>query len=117
MPYYIAIGVSKQEIMHSGLVELRVYDRAYKLKRRMQDERDYFCGIYTFNAVSIALTNAFRKKGEKSIPYREKTIMEEIEANRKLNNPTEQEKIEQTQMLFDYLDGLQRSFERNHPAH
>lgn len=102
--------------MHSGLVELRVYDEAYKLKRKMQDERDYFCGIYTYNAVATALANAFRKKGEKPTPYREMSIMEEIEANRKLNNPTEEEKIVQTQMVFDYLDSLQRSFERNHPA-
>lgn len=116
MPRYIAIGVSKHEVMHSGLVELRVYDEAYKLKRKMQDERDYFCGIYTYNAVSTALANAFRKQGTKSISYRDKPIMEEIESIRKLNNPTEEEKIEQTQMLFNYLDGLQKRFEQNHPA-
>ena len=103
--------------MHSGLVELRVYDEAYKLKRKMQDERDYFCGIYTYEAVATALSNAFRKQGTKPASYRNKSIMEEIESNRKLNNPTEDEKIKQTQMLFDYLDGLQKRFEQNHPAH
>ena len=114
MPHYLAIGVTKQEILHSGLVELRVYDDAYQLKRKMQDERDYFCGIYFYEAVSIALANAFRKKGSKPAQYREKPIMDELEDKRKIYNPTEEEKIEQTQMLFDYLESMQRSFERSH---
>ena len=80
----------------------------------MQDERDYFCGIYMYEAVSTALANAFRKKGNKAIQYREKSIMEEIDDNRKYTNPTEEEKIEQTQILFDYLAEMQRKFEQAH---
>lgn len=78
IPHYLAIGVTKGEIMHSTIVELRVYDEAYKLKKRMQDEMMYLSGIYTYEAVSTALSNAFRKKGAKPAKYRDKPLLEEI---------------------------------------
>ena len=73
----MAIGVTRSEIMHTTLVELRVYDEAHKLRTQLQDEMLYLSGIYTYEAVSTALSNAFRKKGSKPIPYREHPIMEE----------------------------------------
>ena len=63
--------------MHSTLVDLRVYDEAHKLKVRMQDELLYLSGIYTYEAVSIALSNAFRKKGTKAAEYRDKPLLEQ----------------------------------------
>lgn len=63
--------------MHSTLVSLRVYDEAHKLKMRMQDELLYLSGIYTYEAISVALSNAFRKKGAKATEYRKQPILEE----------------------------------------
>ena len=64
--------------MHSTLVSLRVYDEAHKLKLRMQDEMNYYQGIYTYEAVITALANAFRGKGKKPIEYRTVPILEEM---------------------------------------
>lgn len=89
----MAIGVPKGEIMHSTIVSLRVYDEAHKLKVRMQDELLYLSGIYTYEAVSIALSNAFRKKGSKAIEYRDKPILEQ---NRELTK----EDIKQMRLSF-----------------
>lgn len=108
----MAIGVPKAEILHSTLVELRPYDAAYKLRRRMEDERDYFCGIYTFEAVSTAISNAFRGKGKKAEPYRKKPILEEIEEHRRITNPTKEEKEEQINAFFAQLTSMQKAFER-----
>lgn len=73
----MALDVPRKEIMHSTLVDLRVYDEAHKLKVRMQDELLYLSGIYTYEAVSIALSNAFRKKGTKAAEYRDKPLLEQ----------------------------------------
>ena len=76
MPHYLAIGVTKYEILHSTLNGLKVYDKAYKMKREMQDEMLYLSGIYTYEAVTTALSNAFRKKGSKAIEYRKEPILQ-----------------------------------------
>ena len=78
MPHYLSIGVSKQDILHDTINGLRVYDEAYKLKREMQDEMLYLSGIYTYEAVSVALSNAFRGKGKKPIEYRDKPILQSM---------------------------------------
>lgn len=77
MPHYLAIGVTKYEILHSTLNGLKVYDKAYKMKREMHDEMLYLSGIYTYEAVTTALSNAFRKKGSKAIEYRKEPILQQ----------------------------------------
>ena len=71
-----------KEIKHSTLKDLRFYDDGYQKKRRMIDEVSFFDGYYTYEAVAIALSNAFRSKGQKPIEYRKKPILaEETEDN------------------------------------
>lgn len=74
-PHYIALGLSLNEIRHYTLSELRFYDDGYKLKRKMRDEIAYFDGFYTYEAVAIAVRNAFRGKGQKPVEYRKKPIL------------------------------------------
>lgn len=74
-PHYIALGLSLDEIRHYTLSELRFYDDGYKLKRKMRDEIAYFDGFYTYEAVAIAVGNAFRGKGQKPVEYRKKPIL------------------------------------------
>ena len=65
------------EIKHSTLLKLKFYDEGYKIKRKMIDEISYFDGLYTYEAVAIAISNAFRAKGQKPIEYRKKPILDE----------------------------------------
>ena len=111
--HYMTIGVSREEFYHSTLVELRDYDEVYHQKRLIADERDYMCGVYTYEAVQTALSNAFRGKGAKPIEYRKKSIMAEIEEQRRLENPTEEEKKKQLDLLRKQLFGMQERFEKN----
>lgn len=55
--------------------ELRFYDEGYRIKRKMIDEIAYFDGFYTYEAVAIAIGNAFRGKGQKPIEYRKKPVL------------------------------------------
>lgn len=73
----------------------------------MEDENAWLSGIYTFEAVSIALANAFRKKGHKALKFREEPILKEW--NKK--ELTEDEKIAQTKHLFAQLEMMQKNFE------
>lgn len=107
----MTIGVSREEFYHSTLVELRDWDKVYKNRRMIEDEKALFGGIYTFEAVSTALSNAFRKKNTKPTPYRNKSILAEIEER---NRPlTEEEKSEQINNLFTMLSGMQERFEKS----
>lgn len=72
------------------------YRLAYIEKRKAENRRDWILGNYFFDAVGVALGNAFRKKGSQPMRYLEDplpifppTQAELDEANRK-----EQEKIE-----------------------
>lgn len=109
----MTIGVSREEFYHSTLVELRDYDEIYRQRRLLEDERDFMCGIYTYEAISVALSNAFKKKGEKPTEYRSMSIMEEAEEKRRLENPTEEEKKRQLDLLRKQLFGMQERFEKS----
>lgn len=105
----MTIGVSREEFYHSTLVELRDYDEVYKNRRRIEDEKALFDGIYTFEAVSTALSNAFRGKGKKPISYRTTSLLAEVEER---NRPLTEEEIQkQTEDLFAMLGGMQARFE------
>lgn len=50
------------------------YRKAHKLKRQMANEDAWLQGMYVFDAVSVALANAFGKKGAGKKQYIEKPI-------------------------------------------
>ena len=63
----------------------------------MEDEKSFFDGYYTFEAVSISISNAFRGKGQKALEYRKKPILQEIED---ANRPLSDEEIQRKRELF-----------------
>ena len=112
MPHYLAIGLTKDEFFHSTPRILKAYDQAYKTKMREQDALNFMLGNYYFEAVSVALANAFRKKGAKPTKYRELPYLEE--QRRKSGDLTEAEKIAETEKIFEQLEMMKRNFEMNH---
>ena len=110
----MAIGVSKRDFYHSTLAGLLDYDDAYKIRRKIEDEQSYFQGIYTYEAVAIAIGNAFRSKGSKAQNYREKSILQQIEEQEHLLNLTDEEKKAYTDNLFAMLGQMQANFEKTH---
>lgn len=111
--HYLAIGVSRKEFYHSTLANLRDFDDAYKLRRKIEDERDYLVGVYAYEAVSTAIANAFRQKGAKLIEYRDKPILVEIEEREHLKHLTDEEKQVHIDNLFAMLGQMQTRFEQN----
>lgn len=75
----------------------------------MDDELAFFQGYYTFEAVSISLSNAFRGKGQKAIEYRKKPILTDIEEQ---NRPMTEDEIQKQRDLFvESLKTLKTNFD------
>ena len=94
---------------------MQAYDKAYDLRRKVEDERDWMLGCYFYEAVSVVASNALRKKGAKPISYRKKPVLQELEEKREGERPlTEDEKIAATAALFANLENMQAKFEKAH---
>ena len=50
------------------------FRRAYRLKRELDNENAWLQGIYFYDAVAVALQNAFTKRGAKKEKYLERPI-------------------------------------------
>lgn len=109
----MAMGVSKDEVMHSTLISIRIYDKAYKIRRKMIDEQQYFQAIYIYEALNTVLGNVLRKKGSKPKSYRSMTLFEEMEKNEHEKHLSEEEKAERIDALFSMLGGMQERFEKS----
>ena len=73
----------------------------------MRDEELWMAGIYNYEAVALALGNAFRKKGHKAHEYRKEPMLKKW----KQKEMTEDEKIAATKQLFAQLEMMQKNFE------
>ena len=89
MPHYLALGVDYEFLMQSNPFEMRSYDKAYVLKQKLEDERDWRMGQYNMSAFETILGRAF---GKSDVTYFKKPILQDaiaeetddIEANEKL---------------------------------
>lgn len=54
---------------------MRSFDKAYKLKRQLQDERDWMMGQYVMSAFGTVLSQAFSGKGKSKAEYIDKPFL------------------------------------------
>lgn len=89
------------------------YFRANQLSAQRKSEEMWLQGLYFYHGVSVALGNAFRKKGAKPIKYMSEPIriipMTEEEKKAK----AEQEK----KKLVEYLSGFKKNWESRRRKH
>ena len=73
-----------------------VYRRAYRLKREVDNENFWLQGLYMYDAVAVALQNAFSKRGAKKEKYLERPIdiFPLTEAEKKLREEEERKKMQ-----------------------
>lgn len=70
------MGVGHREFWELTPRDLSDYSAAYNEKIKRYDYEAWLQGRYIYEAVAVALGNAFRKKGSKSIEYSEKPYHE-----------------------------------------
>lgn len=68
---------------------VEVYVKAFRRKQDLDNYQLWLAGAYQCNAVSVAVGNAFRKKGAKAIDY----MKEPIEINPKPDKISDAEKL------------------------
>lgn len=62
-------GMSYDEFWNGDPWLAVYYREAYRIRRKEENYRDYLQGAYIYNALSIALGNAFRRRGSKVMNY------------------------------------------------
>ena len=88
---------------------LEPYEKAVKLQEEKTDTHLWILGSYIFEAVSISLSNAFRKKGQKANSYRDKPYL--LEAKEKNGEITHEEIVDKTKTVFNMLKIMQTNYE------
>lgn len=105
IPHAIAMGISYEEFWRLNPRSFTVIANGYKLKRKEEDTMMWLQGGYIFDGVSLALGNAFKKKGQKAKEYfkelKEPYLSREITAGSEM---TEKEKKTMTEQLFTNLE-------------
>jgi len=99
------MGITYEEFWESTPRKLNVLIDGYKLKRQVEDEQAWMLGEYVFHAVTVALSNSFRKKGQKAQDFFEvmkEPISKRIETDE--NGLTEKDKKLKTELLFKNLE-------------
>lgn len=82
------MGMTYAQYWYGDPQMVRAFYEAYKLKRQHENEIAWLHGLYNFEALSIALSNAFSEKGKQPENYpskphdfdgKEKTMDEDVE--------------------------------------
>lgn len=110
LPQMMAMGISYEEFWSLTPRKIKVIIEGYKLTRKVEDEKQWLLGGYMFEAVSIALGNAFRKKNQKQKTYFElvkKSFMSEL-SDKEMSEEDIQKKRE---LLMAQLRMKQANFE------
>lgn len=113
LPEVIAIGIRYDEFWQLNPRKLNVIMEGYKLKRKVEDESQWLFGGYVFHAVSVAMGNAFRKKGVKAQSYfeiLEKPFLDSVQKE----ELSETEKQRYINSFMANLQVMQSNFESNH---
>ena len=105
----MSMGMTYKEFWYKEPHMAAHYRRAYNLKRQRMSEEMWLQGLYFYDAVSVAISNALAKKGT-----RPKKYMEEPLRIVPLTPKEKELKAEENrQKTIAYFDNLAKKFERN----
>lgn len=113
LPHCLAMGIGYDEFWTLNPRKLNVIINGYRLKREIEDEQDWLLGGYVFQAVSVAMSNAFKKKNQKAQSYFEILDRQFLKHDNK-KEMTEEEKQKRLDLLIAGLRIKQTNFELNH---
>ncbi len=94
--------------------KLNVILDGYKLRRKTEDEKNWILGGYIFEAVSLAIGNAFRKKNQKPKSYFEILDKPFFTNINNVDSMSEEEIQKKRELLMAQLRTKQSNFELKH---
>lgn len=87
------------------------YRKAFRIRRKYENEMAWINGIYTFDAVIVSIQNALRKRGQKREMYLDRPLdifpLTKIERKKR-----EQEEIQKMQKQFESMRRTQLAQKR-----
>ena len=105
-PHYLLYGMTAEQFWNGDPYLAVAYRKLHKLKIQQRNEELWLNGLYTLDALSVALNNSFSKRKAKYIeqPFQ---IFPKTEDEKK-------REIEETRKkLVERLDALKKEFESN----
>lgn len=93
-PFYLSIGMSSAEYWTGDPVLARYYREAYNIKQEQEDYNAWLQGMYFYEALSVALANAFRKKGAPAANYSEEPYLQRNKKSEPQPDPDAPDKFE-----------------------
>ena len=102
------MGMSAEQYWDASPVLAVYYRKAYKLKRQVDNENAWLQGLYFFDAVSVAISNALRKRGQKAKKYIESPI-DIFPLTEKEKKRREQQEYVKMQKQFQILQQMQKA--------
>lgn len=107
------MGMGYDEFWQMTPRKLKVYIEGFKLKRQIEDENSWLVGGYMFNAVTLALGNAFRKKGTNAEGYFE-VFDKPFLMMKNDEELTEEDKQKYIDQFMASLHVMQKNYEATH---
>lgn len=107
------MGIGYEEFWTLNPRKLAVLTEGYKLRRKIEDEKSWLLGGYVFQAISISLGNAFRKKNQKAKDYFEiveKPFLDSLDKK----EATEEEKQKYLDAVMASLHVMQNNYDIKH---
>lgn len=111
-PYYIAIGMSYEQYWYDDPYLVRVYKRAYDIKKQEQNQILWLQGLYNYNAFATALGNL-----SSAIAGRKGTaeyIKEPLDIFPKTKSDKEIQAIKERNKIIDYFTEMKKSWDLTH---
>ena len=108
------MGLSYDDFWQLTPRKLNVILDGYKLRRKTEDEKNWILGGYIFEAVSLAMGNAFRKKNQKPKSYFEILDKPFFTNINNVDGMSEEEIQKKRELLMAQLRTKQSNFELNH---
>ena len=106
-PQYLVMGMTPEQYWDEDPFLAVAYRKAYRLKRKAENEQAWLQGVYFCEALNVCLSNAFSEKGKKKQNYFEKPIdiLPLTPAEQKQREREEREKM---QLAMEEIIRMQR---------
>ena len=112
LPQCLAMGISRTEFGELNITKLRPYILAENIKFEKMNQQAHLQGRYIFDAVSIAISNALRSKGQKAINYMDTPY--DFDKLRREQKEEEARRVREEKMKAEFMmfsEGLRKKLE------
>lgn len=97
-PLYLALGMTPRQYWYGDPYLTVAYRKADELKRKRKNETLWMQGLYVYDAFSVTMANAFKKKGARPAEYPKKPydVTEKSKEEKEAACKAEQDRIRQS---------------------